>query len=55
MEEYKEAKMNDVTGSVGEAMQDFSTPELLQHRAELSLRTETGFVGSELNEQERSR
>jgi hypothetical protein len=32
---YKEEKMNDVIGSVRQALQDFLAPELRQHRAEL--------------------
>jgi len=48
--EYREEKMNDVTGSVRQVIQDFLAPELRQHRAELvSIRSEIGFVRSELN------
>jgi hypothetical protein len=32
---HKEEKMNDVIGSVRQALQDFLAPELRQHRAEL--------------------
>ena len=41
--------MNDVIGSVRQALQDFLAPELRQHRAELvAIRGEIGSVRSEL-------
>ena len=41
--------MNDVIGSVRQALQDFLAPELRQHRAELvAIRSEIGSVRSEL-------
>jgi hypothetical protein len=41
--------MNDVIGSVRQALQDFLAPELRQRRAELaSIRGEIGLVRSEL-------